>query len=860
MTPRADGRPLRVLMIGPEPPPVGGTTVLFMSLVEALEARDDVAIRVLRTQGVRGSGLGAPPALCGLISRVERTLAWSDVVALHVSTTGLHVLGPLVLHLARRASKPLLIRKFGGTDFSTFPWFRRRLIMWALRRADLYLAETRQLVQRARELGLRNVEWYPNSRSMPALAADSGGDADVCRHFVFLSQLYRAKGVLDLLDAAERLPDGVNVDIYGTLGFDVPASALQGRKGIVYRGPVEPGDVLDVLSSHDALVLPTYYPAEGYPGVILEAYAAGIPVISTRTGAIPELVDESTGILVDPRDVDALTAAMLSLASDPKLCGRLREGVLRMRNEFSDEVWKDRFVGYCSDLYEARGSGRRPSGERAVTDCQAGAPERARRRGRRMSFPLRRRVYESLPPVLTRAVGLVPFGWMAGRAYRDVLARHAFFEEASRDEVRAYQEKRLGEMLDFATDQVEAYAPMRSAVERLPAFDALAEFPLLSKEELQADMARFLPRDFERIPHYEITTGGTSGNQLRFYVDDASQSVETAFVHRLWSRVGYTPRSRKAAFRGVPFPDLRPGVYWKSNPVYNEMQFSPYHMSESTLGAYVDELLRYDPSYFHGYPSAIDLLAEYVLRNGLTDSFRCVRAVLLVSEAVTTPQRERIESAFGARAFAMYGHSERLIMGGECEVTSVYHQTPDYGVMEVVGDDGAQCRPGERGELVGTGLLNRSMPLIRYRTGDRATLLEPSCECGRHWDRFSDIEGRWKQDMLEGRSGARISLTALNMHGPLFDRVTRYQYYQKKPGSCTLRVMPAPGFSERDEATILKAFRAKVGEELLLTIEVVDDIPLTERGKLRLLIRPEDEAVARNGDPPEGPLPGGELP
>jgi len=158
--------------------------------------------------------------------------------------------------------------------------------------------------------------------------------------------------------------------------------------------------------------------------------------------------------------------------------------------------------------------------------------------------------------------------------------------------------------------------------------------------------------------------------------------------------------------------------------------------------------------------------------------------------------------------------------------------------VEIVAEDGSTCRkPGERGELVGTGLLNRALPLVRYRTGDFATLAESNCECGRHWDRFTDIEGRWKQDMLEGRSGARMSIAALNMHGEIFEHVARYQYYQNEPGRCVLRVMTTPGFSEADEAAILDAYLAKVGDELDMSIEVVDDIPLTERGKLKLLER-----------------------
>lgn len=455
-----------------------------------------------------------------------------------------------------------------------------------------------------------------------------------------------------------------------------------------------------------------------------------------------------------------------------------------------------------------------------------------------MSFPARRRIYESLPPGLTRAVNLVPFSWIAGRAYRKVMAGHDALETASREEVLALQERELGRMLRFATDQVPAYCSLRSAVERLKPFDALREFPVVDKSTLQDDMKSYLPRDLDKIPHYEITTGGTSGNQLHLLVDDASQSVETAFVHRMWSRVGYTPRCRKATFRGVPFPNLKPGVYWQSNPIYNELQFSPFHMSESTLGFYVDELVRYDPGYFHGYPSAMDLLAEYVLRNDLTRLFGRVRAVLLASEGCSPAQVERMGRAFDARVFPMYGHSERLIMASPCEVTDVYHHTPDYGVMEIISEDDSPCTsPGERGELVGTGFLNRSLPLVRYRTGDFATLAESDCECGRHWDRFTDVEGRWEQDMLDGTSGARISIAALNMHGDIFEHVARYQYYQDGPGRCVLRVMTTPGFSEQDEAAILDAYRAKVGDELNMFVEVVDDIPLTERGKLKLLER-----------------------
>jgi len=215
-----------------------------------------------------------------------------------------------------------------------------------------------------------------------------------------------------------------------------------------------------------------------------------------------------------------------------------------------------------------------------------------------------------------------------------------------------------------------------------------------------------------------------------------------------------------------------------------------------------------------------------------------LKAVLLGSEPVEAGERELIEKVFGVRAFSWYGHSEQVILAGECEKTTVYHHFPDYGIVELIDGQGEPVvKEGDSGELVGTGLYNRSMPLIRYRTGDRARLRDWHCECGRCHDRFGQVEGRWEKAYLIGRSGAKISLSSMNVHGPEFDRVGRYQYYQEQPGVMDLRVVVLPGFSENDMAAIRALYAGKTGSELRIDIKVVDDIPLTQRGKFLRLIQ-----------------------
>ena len=284
-----------------------------------------------------------------------------------------------------------------------------------------------------------------------------------------------------------------------------------------------------------------------------------------------------------------------------------------------------------------------------------------------MAYKVKRDFYESLPVTFKRSISLFPFAWLAGKSYRDTYRRGDLIDRLSKEELRLYQERKLGNILHFAVAQVPAYRYLQPVVERFRPFEALQEFPLLDKATVQANQQDYLPNNFKNIPHYETTTGGTSGNQLKIYLDDDAQSVEIGFMHRQWRRFGYSPYDRKATFRGVSFPNLRSGVFWQHNPIYNELQFSPFHMNEANLKAYVAKIINFAPSYFHGYPSAIDTLAEYVLRWKLKDEIPHIKAVLLGSEGASPGQRNRIEQAFNTRVYSWYGHSERIVLAGECE-------------------------------------------------------------------------------------------------------------------------------------------------------------------------------------------------
>ena len=201
-----------------------------------------------------------------------------------------------------------------------------------------------------------------------------------------------------------------------------------------------------------------------------------------------------------------------------------------------------------------------------------------------------RRCYECVPVPLQNAVRCAPYAVWAGAAYRQVVAECRGIRTAPAQQVRALQERYLSQILEHATRTVPAYRDMRRDVERYSPCEALRSFPLLAKNDVQRDPERFISTDARKIPHRRATTGGSTGQQLEFLEENTMYAREMGFMHDQWARVGYRTSLRKATFRGVAFRRSRSGRFWQRNPIHNELQFSPFHMTDENLPRYVEKL------------------------------------------------------------------------------------------------------------------------------------------------------------------------------------------------------------------------------------------------------------------------------
>jgi GT2 family glycosyltransferase len=154
-----------------------------------------------------------------------------------------------------------------------------------------------------------------------------------------------SKGPHVLLEAIKDHPPGsVSVDLYGAHtpyhGDDSYRGLLEpllDQPDVRMRGPIAHDAVPAALASIDALVVPSIWP-ENSPLVIHEAFLAGVPIVASRIGGIPELVsDGRNGLLFEPRDVGGLRRALDRLLAEPRLLDTLRAGIPEVRS-IQDDV------------------------------------------------------------------------------------------------------------------------------------------------------------------------------------------------------------------------------------------------------------------------------------------------------------------------------------------------------------------------------------------------------------------------------------------------------------------------------------------------------------------------------------------
>lgn len=357
----------RVLFIGPFPPPIGGDTVPTRNLLRSeYWGRSGIEGEFVNTSAgdrvrVTDERISSGDVLrgIGIMIRVAWKLPRVRLVVLMANCRFICTMGLPIILLSRVMRRPIVIKPFGAMladRIGAMGPRRKSLTMFLLNKSACIFPQTRRLADdlvAVAGMTAARVVHFPNFLPDEAIRADYRKKrfAGAC---VFVGQIKREKGVFDIVEAL-RGREGFKCDFFGPIvGRDRDAfmEALSGAGNCAYRDVVEPDAVIETIGDYDVLLLPSYHPGEGYPAVILQAFAAGVPVIASDWKDIPEMVEDGvTGILVPPKAPARIREALHRFAADVDLHASMAAAAFAYSRDYSEKrVVDDILVARVSRL------------------------------------------------------------------------------------------------------------------------------------------------------------------------------------------------------------------------------------------------------------------------------------------------------------------------------------------------------------------------------------------------------------------------------------------------------------------------------------------------------------------------------
>ena len=438
--------------------------------------------------------------------------------------------------------------------------------------------------------------------------------------------------------------------------------------------------------------------------------------------------------------------------------------------------------------------------------------------------------------------------WLLGRSTLRDLSTLEATQWLSPEDLRDHQRSKLGQLLQHAVSNTAYYrdrfAPDCEFLEPPADVDiastggtpdsaylTLSRLPLLSKDDIRSCIGAMV---WHEAPGGLIlySTGGSTGEPLRFFIDRRRQAFDQAARFRAHRWFGVEPGDRQLYLWGSPIEWTRTDSIrrWRDR-LFNHRLLSAFDMSPERLDKYLDAWDQFQPVSLFGYPSSIALFVDHAKRRRRKLDLRALKAVFVTGEVCLPADRDAIADYFAVPVADSYGSREAGFITHQCP-SGHHHITAENVIVEIVHND-VQVPVGDTGEIVITHLDAYAMPMIRYRTGDIGRLKPGRCICGRGLPMMDVVQGR-TTDHLRMPDGTVKH--ALSIIYPLreLNAVRRFRVVQEANGTVTIDVVADRAGVTREN--IASAVRPVVGTDLSLDVRIVDDIPTLDSGKHQYVV------------------------
>ena len=422
---------------------------------------------------------------------------------------------------------------------------------------------------------------------------------------------------------------------------------------------------------------------------------------------------------------------------------------------------------------------------------------------------------------------VVPFPYIMGKEFAQTYNELMESQWYSKEQLEELQLKKLEAIIKHAYENVPYYRKIFDERGLKPKdiqnFGDLKKLPILTKGDVRNNFRDIISRNYMEFNPTLNHTSGSTGEPLSYYIDDYLSTLISACVQRHWRWCGIEPKDLIAVFRGTLIDEFgkERSSYWKLKG--DQLHFSTFEMTDEVMTEYVEQLNKWKPALIRGYPSSLEILAQFINEQNLEVS--SPKAIHTSSEMVLQEQRELIEKAFEALLFDWYGHGESTINAGECDKHEGLHLSLEFGYTEFIKTTETENMENIY-NVVSTSLHNYSMPFIRYDTEDLTLLEHERCSCGRVLPLIKKIVCR-RGDIIKGINGVKIGPPAL-VHFwkyKVAENLSNISYAQiVQKAESVIQVRLAGEKVQKNEEVITKQLRLLLGD-IQVKYEYLPQIP-----------------------------------
>ena len=324
-------------------------------------------------------------------------------------------------------------------------------------------------------------------------------------------------------------------------------------------------------------------------------------------------------------------------------------------------------------------------------------------------------------------------------------------EKASAAEIKAFQEEKLKETLQYLDENSPFYKRFfkenNIQISEIKTLEDIQKIPVTTKDHLQK-----FNDDFICVPKSEIidyvTTSGTLGDPVTFALTDADLE-----------RLAYN-EAISFACCGVGKEDT---LQLMTTMDRRFMAGLAYFLGARKLGSGIirvgsgipelqwDSILKFKPTYLITVPSFLLKLIEYAQQHEIDLQNTGIKAAICIGEPIREQDfslnilAKKIKKDWDIELFSTYASTEMSTAFNECEMHNGGHHHPELIIAEILDENNLPVSEGEVGELTITTLGVQAMPLLRFKTGDMVQSYNEPCECGRKTMRLGPVVGRKKQ-------------------------------------------------------------------------------------------------------------------